>query len=89
MTVRRPTWSALDLSGAPGDAPAVFCADLTPESLLAAYRRGLFPMPAADDFARSLNEALFEDRVFGGAIAVLGEGRPPTRWPGGPRIRGR
>ncbi|GAA1217520.1 hypothetical protein GCM10009665_04220 [Kitasatospora nipponensis] len=73
MSAARPAWDALDLAGAPGDAPAAFCADLSSEGLLAAYRCGLFPLPAADEYARSLNEVLFEDQVAAGAIALLGE----------------
>ncbi|GAA1973306.1 leucyl/phenylalanyl-tRNA--protein transferase [Kitasatospora viridis] len=63
---------ALDLANAPGDAPAAFCADLSPSSLLAAYRRGLFPLPAADEYAAALNEALFEGRVADGSIGLSG-----------------
>ncbi|MFI9274918.1 leucyl/phenylalanyl-tRNA--protein transferase [Kitasatospora sp. NPDC052896] len=67
-------WSALEPAGAPGDGPVAFCADLGPDSLLAAYRHGLFPMPAPDEYAGFLNEARYEDEVATGAIAVLGEG---------------
>ncbi|MFI6444086.1 leucyl/phenylalanyl-tRNA--protein transferase [Kitasatospora sp. NPDC050543] len=70
-------WHTVDLARAPADAPAAFCADLGPEGLLAAYRRGLFPMPAPDEYAAALNEALFEDRVAAGEIAVLGPAQPP------------
>ncbi|WP_051969250.1 leucyl/phenylalanyl-tRNA--protein transferase [Kitasatospora azatica] len=85
MTARLPSWDALELAGAPGDAPAAFCADLTPGSLLAAYRRGLFPMPAPDEYTRCLNEALFEDLVAAGVVAVLGvgEGAGPGAGGGG------
>ncbi|WP_354643666.1 leucyl/phenylalanyl-tRNA--protein transferase [Kitasatospora camelliae] len=68
----RPFWQTLDLSAAPADAPAAFCADLGPESLLAAYGCGLFPMPAADDYGRFMNEALYESQVAARAIAVPG-----------------
>ncbi|WP_371501629.1 leucyl/phenylalanyl-tRNA--protein transferase [Kitasatospora sp. NBC_00374] len=65
-------WHTLAVSAAPADAPAAFCADLGADSLLAAYRSGLFPMPAADEYGRWMNEALYEDRVATGAIAVPG-----------------
>ncbi|WP_280717415.1 leucyl/phenylalanyl-tRNA--protein transferase [Kitasatospora sp. MAP5-34] len=68
------SWSSVDLSAAPGDAPAAFCADLTPAGLLAGYRAGAYPLPAADEYSRYLNEALYEDRVAAGSIAVLGVG---------------
>jgi leucyl/phenylalanyl-tRNA--protein transferase len=61
--------------GAPGPdgAPAAFCADLSPASVLGAYRRGLVPMPAPDDFFRGLNEIRYEDQVAAGTIAVVGD----------------
>ncbi|WP_033821999.1 leucyl/phenylalanyl-tRNA--protein transferase [Kitasatospora sp. MBT63] len=65
-------WHSVAVSVAPADAPAAFCSDLGAPSLLAAYRAGLFPMPAPDEYARWMNEALYEDRVATGAIAVPG-----------------
>jgi leucyl/phenylalanyl-tRNA--protein transferase len=64
-------------TGAAG-APAAFCADLSPASVLGAYRRGLVPMPAADEYFRGFNEIRYEDQVAAGAIAVVGdEGQDP------------
>ena len=71
---RYPSWSALDLRAAPADAPAAFCADLSPAGLLAGYRAGAYPMPAEDEYARYLSEARFEDGVAAGDIAVVGGG---------------
>ncbi|GAA5018888.1 leucyl/phenylalanyl-tRNA--protein transferase [Kitasatospora paranensis] len=67
-------WAAVDLSAAAADGPAAFCADLGPAGLLAAYRAGAFPMPAADDYAMFMNEARWEDRVAAGSIAIVDPG---------------
>ncbi|WP_244315626.1 leucyl/phenylalanyl-tRNA--protein transferase [Streptomyces albidochromogenes] len=50
-----------------------FCADLSPASLLAAYRAGLYPFPTSDDYARVLNEVLYADLVEEGRIPLVGE----------------
>ncbi|WTV50255.1 leucyl/phenylalanyl-tRNA--protein transferase [Kitasatospora sp. NBC_00039] len=64
-------FDGLDVARAPGDGPVAFGAGLGAEVLLAAYRRGLFPMPAADDYASAFNEARFEDAVAAGTVALL------------------
>ncbi|MEV6973048.1 leucyl/phenylalanyl-tRNA--protein transferase [Kitasatospora sp. NPDC093806] len=64
-------FAAVDVGRAPADGPVAFGADLAPEVLLAAYRRGLFPLPAADDYASAFNEARFEDAVAAGEVALL------------------
>ena len=56
----------------PEDGPVAFCADLSPASVLAAYQRGLIPLPAPDDYFRTLNEVRYEDQVAAGTIAVVG-----------------
>lgn len=61
----------LDLRRAPGDGPVAFGAELGADVLLAAYHRGLFPMPAADDYASAFNEARFEEAVAAGEVALL------------------
>jgi leucyl/phenylalanyl-tRNA---protein transferase len=58
-----------------GEAPVAFCADLSPASVLGAYRRGIVPMPAADEFFRGLNEIRFEEQVAAGTIALVGDQR--------------
>ncbi|MET9618030.1 leucyl/phenylalanyl-tRNA--protein transferase [Kitasatospora indigofera] len=72
MVVRHGTWNSVDLLAVPADAPAAFCADLSPEGLLAGYRAGAYPMPAEDEYARYLSEARFEDLVATGEIPVVG-----------------
>ncbi|WP_329496010.1 leucyl/phenylalanyl-tRNA--protein transferase [Kitasatospora herbaricolor] len=74
MVVWHGTWSSVDLSAVPADAPAAFCADLSPAGLLAGYRAGAYPMPAEDEYARYLSEARFEDLVASGDIPVVGAG---------------
>ncbi|MFJ3792559.1 leucyl/phenylalanyl-tRNA--protein transferase [Kitasatospora sp. NPDC090091] len=64
-------FAGLDLARAPGDAPVAFGGALGPDVLLAAYRRGLFPMPAADELASAFNEARFEEAVASGEVALL------------------
>ncbi|GAA2818384.1 leucyl/phenylalanyl-tRNA--protein transferase [Kitasatospora sp. CM 4170] len=64
-------FDGLDLTRAPGDAPVAFGGALGPDALLAAYRRGLFPMPAADEVASAFNEARFEEAVAAGEVVLL------------------
>ncbi|MFE7559330.1 leucyl/phenylalanyl-tRNA--protein transferase [Kitasatospora sp. NPDC057500] len=73
MTATAPDelFAALDVARAPADGPAAFGADLAPATLLAAYRRGLFPLPAADAYASAFNEARSEQAVAAGRVALL------------------
>jgi leucyl/phenylalanyl-tRNA---protein transferase len=75
MAARRyPDWDSFEFSPrAPADGPVAFGADLSPASVLAAYRRGLIPMPAPGDYFRTLNEFRYEDEVTAGLIAVVGD----------------
>ncbi|EKX66065.1 leucyltransferase [Streptomyces ipomoeae 91-03] len=73
MMSRRPAWEALNVLEAAHDGPVAFCADLSPASLLAAYRAGVYPFPASDEYTRALNEALFADQVQEGRIRLMGE----------------
>lgn len=74
---RLPGWDAFELrAAAPKGGPVAFSADLSPASVLAACRLGLFPVPAAGGYARELNEARYEDQVAAGVIAVVGDGDP-------------
>jgi leucyl/phenylalanyl-tRNA--protein transferase len=71
-----PDWESFELPAAgPAGAPVAFGADLSAASVLAAARRGVIPMPAPDDYVRTLNEFKFEDLVAAGAIAVVGPDR--------------
>jgi leucyl/phenylalanyl-tRNA---protein transferase len=63
-----------------GDAPVAFCADLSPASVLGAYRRGVIPLPASDDYFRTLNEFRYEDEVAAGSIAVVGDEQDDPYW---------
>jgi leucyl/phenylalanyl-tRNA---protein transferase len=71
---RYPDWASFEYpAGAGGeDVPVAFCGDLSPGSVLAAYQRGIVPMPAPDEFFRGLNEIRYEDLVADGTIAVVG-----------------
>ncbi|MFJ4667396.1 leucyl/phenylalanyl-tRNA--protein transferase [Kitasatospora purpeofusca] len=73
MTATAPEelFAAVDVARAPADGPAAFGGDLAPGTLLAAYRHGLFPLPAADAYASAFNEARYEEAVETGRIALL------------------
>ncbi|MER7582398.1 leucyl/phenylalanyl-tRNA--protein transferase [Kitasatospora sp. NPDC097691] len=62
---------------APGDGPVAFGGTLGPGELLAAYRRGLFPLPAADVYASAYNEAVYGDAVEAGQVPLLPGGEDP------------
>ena len=66
----RSAWQDLDLSTAPTDGPVAFGDDLGPETLLDAYRRGLYPFPAPAIELQLLNELSYADDVAAGRIAV-------------------
>ncbi|MER7703697.1 leucyl/phenylalanyl-tRNA--protein transferase [Kitasatospora sp. NPDC097605] len=91
MTATAPEelFATLDVDRAPADGPAAFGADLAPATLLAAYRRGLFPLPAADPYASAFNEARSEAAVAAGRVPLLpgpdhgGDGGGPDGGPGG------
>jgi leucyl/phenylalanyl-tRNA--protein transferase len=80
---RYPDWESFrfpgDLAGPPGP-PVAFCSDLSPASVLSAYRRGIVPTPAASEYFRTLNEVKYEDQVAAGAIAVVGGERDDPYW---------
>jgi leucyl/phenylalanyl-tRNA---protein transferase len=69
---RHRGWESLEIPAGAGDGPVAFGADLSPASVLGAYRHGIFPFPAADDFARDMNEFRYEDRVADGLISLVG-----------------
>ena len=71
MTPRRLRLAEVDAAVAPGDAPVAFGGDIEPGTLLTAYRHGLFPVPA-DAHTSLVTEALFEDQVAAGEIALIG-----------------
>ncbi|HEY0454412.1 hypothetical protein [Actinophytocola sp.] len=65
-------WHTLDLTEAPADGPVAFHDDLTPHTLLDAYRHGLYPFPADTDEQKILSELAYEGRV-----PVLGASEDP------------
>ena len=58
----------------PDGGPVAFSADLSPASVLAAYRRGIIPLPAPDEYFRTLNEFRYGQQVEAGAIGLVGGG---------------
>jgi leucyl/phenylalanyl-tRNA---protein transferase len=72
-----PDWESFEIarSGPAGDGPVAFCADLSPASVLGAYRRGIFPLPAADEYSRTVNEVRYSGGVTDGTIVLVGTGR--------------
>jgi leucyl/phenylalanyl-tRNA---protein transferase len=86
MTASRyPDWEsfkfpAVTAAAGRGDGPVAVCADLSPASVLGAYRRGIIPMPASDEYFRTLNEVRYEEQVAAGAIAVVGGERDDPYW---------
>ncbi|MFJ7336592.1 leucyl/phenylalanyl-tRNA--protein transferase [Streptomyces sp. NPDC101110] len=73
---RCPGWEALNVLEAAPDGPVAFSADLSPTGLLAAYRAGVYPFPASDEYTRALNEVVFADQVQEGRIPLVGEEEP-------------
>jgi leucyl/phenylalanyl-tRNA--protein transferase len=69
-------------STGPDSQPVAFCADLSPASVLGAYRRGIVPIPAASEFFRTHNEVRYEDQVAAGSIAVVGGEDDDPYWVG-------
>jgi leucyl/phenylalanyl-tRNA--protein transferase len=57
------------------DGVVAFCADLSAASVLGAYRQGMFPLPAPDDYHRRLYVVRYEQLVAAGAIAIVGDQR--------------
>lgn len=82
---RYPDWEsfkfpALPPATAADDAPVAFCADLSAASVLGAYQRGIVPLPAPDEYLRTLNEVRYEDQVSAGTIAIVGDERADPYW---------
>jgi leucyl/phenylalanyl-tRNA--protein transferase len=77
-----PDWGSLGggASAGAGDRPVAFCADLSPASVLGAYRHGIIPMPAPDEYFRTFNEIKYEDQVAAGLIAIVGDERADPYW---------
>jgi leucyl/phenylalanyl-tRNA---protein transferase len=89
--MRYPDWESLEIAPAapdglgrgglgPGGLPVAFCADLSPASVLGAYRRGVIPMPAPDEHFRTVNEFRYEDLVADGTIGLVGAETADPYW---------
>jgi leucyl/phenylalanyl-tRNA---protein transferase len=76
---RYPDWESLEIRSS-GDTPVAFCADLSPVSVLGAYRRGIVPVPAPDEYFRTINEIRHEDGVADGTIGLVGSGLDDPYW---------
>ncbi len=72
------TGSAPESAGA--GVPVAFCADLSPDSVLGACRRGIVPLPADDEYFRTLNEVRYGDLVADGTVAVVGDPGDDPYW---------
>ncbi|HEX9624098.1 MAG TPA: leucyl/phenylalanyl-tRNA--protein transferase [Streptosporangiaceae bacterium] len=77
---RYPDWESFEVASDASDSPVAFCADLSPASVLGAYKRGIIPLPAADEYFRTINEFRYEDRVADGTIGLVGSGRDDPYW---------
>jgi leucyl/phenylalanyl-tRNA--protein transferase len=77
---RYPDWASFEFPAGPADRPVALSADLSPASVLGACRRGVIPLPAPDEYFRTLNEVRYEDQVADGAIAVVGDEREDPYW---------
>jgi leucyl/phenylalanyl-tRNA---protein transferase len=77
--VRRPArrytgWDSFEYTGSSVDPnePVAFCGDLSPAGVLAAYRRGLFPLAAPGLKRRVGKRVEYAERVASGAVAIVG-----------------
>jgi leucyl/phenylalanyl-tRNA--protein transferase len=77
---RYPDWESLEIASDGGDGPVAFCGDLSPASVLSAYRRGIIPLPAPDEYFRTLNEVRYEDQVANGTISLVGSPGDDPYW---------
>jgi len=90
MTVSHyPDWESFTFAPGAQGGPVAFGADLSPVSVLGAYKKGIFPFPAAGEYARDSNEFRYEDQVSDGVIGLVGAaGDDPYRvawWSPDPR----
>ncbi len=68
---RYPDWESFKIMPNAQDGPVAICADLSPDSVLSACKRGIFPFPAPDEYTRDINEFQYEDRVSDGVIGLV------------------
>ena len=75
-----PDWDAFEIGSRPADRPVAFCANLSPASVLGAYRHGVFPFPAPDEYMRNFHEFRHEQDVADGVIAIVGAADEDPYW---------
>ncbi|MGH3875452.1 MAG: leucyl/phenylalanyl-tRNA--protein transferase [Actinophytocola sp.] len=68
-------WAALDLTDAPAEGPVAFCDDLSPASLLDAYRHGLYPFPADTEEQQIMHEITAGADIDAGRVRVIDDAR--------------
>jgi leucyl/phenylalanyl-tRNA---protein transferase len=78
--VRFSGWDSFQLAADVPDGPVAFCSDLSPDSVLGAYRHGIVPFPAATEYLRDVNEFRYEDEVAAGQIALVGDPGDDPYW---------
>jgi leucyl/phenylalanyl-tRNA---protein transferase len=77
---RFPDWDAFAIAPDATDCPVAFCGDLSPASVLGAYRHGIVPFPAATEYLRDVNEFRYEDEVDAGLIGLVGDADDDPYW---------
>jgi leucyl/phenylalanyl-tRNA---protein transferase len=77
---RFPDWDSFEIGPGAADCPVAFCGDLSPDSVLSAYRRGIVPLPAATEYLRDVNEFRYEDEVTAGLIGLVGDTGDDPYW---------
>jgi leucyl/phenylalanyl-tRNA--protein transferase len=75
-----PDWDSFEIGSRPADRPVAFCGDLSPASVLGAYRHGVVPFPAPDEYVRNFHEIRHEQDVGDGVIAIVGAAEADPYW---------
>jgi leucyl/phenylalanyl-tRNA--protein transferase len=75
-----PDWASFEIGSRPADRPVAFGADLSPASVLDAYRHGVVPFPAPDEYMRNFHEFRHEQDVADGVIAIVGAADEDPYW---------
>jgi leucyl/phenylalanyl-tRNA--protein transferase len=74
-----PDWDSFRPGPEVAEGPVAFGGDLSPEAVLSAYRHGIIPFPAPDEYHRTLNEVRYQDQVAAGVIGLIGHARGTGR----------
>jgi leucyl/phenylalanyl-tRNA--protein transferase len=75
-----PGWDSFEIGSRSPDRPVAYCADLSPASVLGAYRHGIVPFPAPDEYVRNFHELQHEEEVAAGSIAIIGDPDDDPYW---------